>query len=68
MKLTIYHGHEKPMTAVGKNQCNLLAFAEKYRGWHSFNNKDRATKKAIKALSDKGFIEVIADQFKFKGN
>lgn len=24
-----------PMVAVGKNQCKLLAFAEKYQGWHT---------------------------------
>jgi hypothetical protein len=41
-KLTIWHGTEKPIVAIGKNQRNLLAFAEKYRGWHTFA-QDRAT-------------------------
>ena len=55
--LTIYHGATKPMKAIGKHQCALLAFAEKYRGWHSFAD-DKATKAAIMALSTKGYIKL----------
>lgn len=65
MKLTIYYGGNKPMIAIGKNQCNLLAFAEKYRTWHSFKN-DKATIHAINRLHEKGYIEVIQDQFRIK--
>ena len=60
----IYYGAAKPMTAVGKHQCNLLAFAEKYRGWHSFAD-DKTTMRAVQALHAKGYIEVIGDQFRF---
>ena len=53
------------MVAIGKNQCNLLSFAEKYRGWHTFK-KDRTTIAAISRLQQKGYIEVIQDQFRLK--
>lgn len=62
--LTIYHGASKPIKAVGVNQCRLLAFAEKYKGWHSFA-QDRATKRAVKALESKGCLVVLGDQFQF---
>lgn len=65
MKLAIYVGKDKPLVAVGVNQCNLLGFAEKYRGWHSFKN-DRPTKRAIKALENKGYLEVVGEQFRLK--
>jgi hypothetical protein len=61
--LKIYHGATKPMVARGKHQCNLLAFAEKYKGWHSFAD-DRTTKRAVEALKAKGYLEVIGDQFR----
>lgn len=64
MKLTIYYGGSKPIVAVGKNQCNLLAFAEKYKQWHSFT-QDRATKRAVSALAKKGALEISGDQFRF---
>lgn len=64
MKLTIWHGKETPMVAIGANQCRLLGFAEKYRGWHTFK-QDRPTKAAINALKNKGYIEVLGDQFRF---
>lgn len=54
--LTIYHGATKPIKAIGHNQCHLLAFAEKYRGWHSFAT-DRATIRAIEGLKAKGCIQ-----------
>lgn len=64
---TISCGAEKPIKAVGKNQCSLLAFAEKYRGWHSYK-KDRATTRAVAGLEKKGLLEVIPEncQFRFK--
>jgi len=61
--LKIYHGASKPMVARGKHQCNLLAFAEKYKGWHSFAD-DKATVKAVEALKARGYLEVIGDQFR----
>lgn len=64
MKLTIYTGGV-PMVAVGENQCNLLTFAEKYQGWHTYK-QDRPTKAAVRALQGKGYIEVIGDQFRFQ--
>jgi hypothetical protein len=62
--LTIFYGSSKTMKAVGKHQVKMLAFAEKYRGWHTFSN-DRDTKRAAKALHEKGYIEIIGDQFRF---
>ena len=57
MKLTIYHGKAKPITAVGKHQVSTLGFAYKYRGWHSFT-QDRTTKRAVEALVKKGCLEI----------
>ena len=65
MKFTYYYGAEKPIVAIGKNQCRLLSFAEKYRGWHTFK-QDRATVRAINALQAKGCLEIIGDQFRFR--
>lgn len=63
--LTIWHGREKPMRAIGRNQCRLLQFAESYRGWHSAA-KDRATQSAMRALSSKGYLETNEfGQFRF---
>ena len=61
MKLTIYDGHKTPMIAIGKNQCNLLEFAYKYPGWHTFH---KSAKNAIKRLQEKGYLEVVDDQFR----
>jgi len=62
---TIYHGAEKPMKAIGEHQCNLLAFAEKHRGWHNHAN-DRATLRALNALVRKGYLEYNQyNQFRF---
>lgn len=68
MKYAIYYGKEKPMVAIGKNQCNLLMFAEKYKGLHYYKPKCRATRLAIKRLSDKGYLQVdfVNNSFKFK--
>ena len=65
MKLTIYHGTEKPAIAIGKNQCELLEFAERYRGWHSYS-QDRSTLRAVEGLVRRGCIEVNNyEQFRF---
>lgn len=48
----------------GENQCNLLDFAFKYPGWHTFA-KDRATRNAVAGLVRRGLIEVQGRQFKF---
>ena len=64
MKLTVYLGRKKPLVAVGKNQCRLLAFAEKHRGWHSFNQKCRTTRAAIAGLKRRKCIQVKGDQFR----
>ena len=61
---TIYYGAAKPMVARGVNQCRLLQFAEKFRGWHTFRN-DVATKRAVMALHAKGYLQVSGDQFRF---
>lgn len=58
--LTIWHGAEKPIVARGVNQCRVLGFAEKFRGWHYFAS-DKPTQKAIAALCGKGYLE--SDEF-----
>lgn len=63
--LKIWHGKETPIRAVGVHQVRLLAFAEKYRGWHTFSN-DRTTRRAVQALQGRGCLEVVGDQFRFK--
>jgi hypothetical protein len=63
MKLTIWYGSQTPMVAIGKNQVQLLGFAEKYKGWHTFK-QDKATRNAINTLKNKGYLEVIDDQFR----
>lgn len=62
----IHHGAAKPMKAIGVNQCKVLLFAEKYKGWHSFRN-DRATRAAVERLHAKGYLDinVQTNQFKF---
>lgn len=62
---TIFYGAAKPIRAVGVNQCRLLGFAEKYKGWHTMAS-DRATRRAIRALQSKGCLEVAGDQFRFQ--
>lgn len=63
--LTIFYGASKPIKAVGANQVKLLGFAYKYNGWHTFKTNERATVLAINKLKDKGYLEVIGDQFRF---
>jgi hypothetical protein len=57
MTLTIHHGTDKPMHVTGKNQCNLLDFAFRNQGWHSFLY-DRSTTRAVDALERKGYLKV----------
>lgn len=66
MKFNIFHGSSKPLTAVGKHQVNMLQFAEKYRGWHSYAS-DKTTLKALNGLLKRGSI-VINDNHQFKIN
>lgn len=66
MKLEIYCGYKEPRIAVGANQCSLLEFAERYRGWHSYKH-DRATISAIKGLVRRRGIELNQfGQFRFR--
>lgn len=63
--LAIYYGASKPRRAVGAHQCRLLAFAEKYRGWHT-HAADRTTARAIAGLIRRGAIEASANnQFRW---
>jgi hypothetical protein len=63
--LTIWHGREKPIRAVGRHQVNLLGFAEKFRGWH-YAADDRDTQRALAALAKKGCLELNhSGQFRF---
>jgi len=50
---------------LGKNMRKALEFAVNNPGCHAFNYKCRATRNAIKALSDKKLI--ITYQFKMFG-
>lgn len=63
--LQIFDGSGRTLKAVGKHQCNLLEFAEKYRGWHTYA-RSRTTQRAIDGLERRGCIEVKGDQFRFK--
>ena len=63
--LKIWHGAEKPIVARGKNQVNLLGFAERFRSWHTAAT-DRATQRALTALVARGCIETNGHgQFRF---
>ena len=53
----VFHGKEKPLKAVGKNQSRLLEFAAKYPCWHSYAT-DKATLAAINGLEKRGSIVV----------
>jgi hypothetical protein len=66
MKLSIYHGTIEPFTAIGKNQCNMLDFAYKYHGWHSYAS-DKSTMRALNGLIKRGAI-VINNYNQFKIN
>lgn len=63
--MTIYYGKANPIKAVGKHQCKLLDFAHTYKGWHTFNTKDKDTVRAVHGLYKRGCLEVIGDQFRF---
>lgn len=64
MKFSIWYGAPSPIVAVGKHQCRLLQFAERFRGWHTFSG-DRTTVRAVSALARKGCLEISGDQFRF---
>jgi hypothetical protein len=64
MKLSIYHGTAQPFTATGKNQCNLLDFAYKYPGWHSYSS-DKPTMRALNGLIARNCI-VINEHNQFR--
>ena len=66
MTYTIYHGSIEPLTAVGKHQVNMLMFAEKYQGWHSYTT-DKTTLRALNGLLKRGSI-VINDNLQFRIN
>ena len=53
--LTIFYGAEKPLTAVGKHQTQLLGFLERYKGWHTMGT-DKSTVRAIEGLLRRGSI------------
>ena len=64
--LTIYHGKPEPMVAKGKTQARILHFAYQYRCWHFINTDCKRDIKAIRSLSDKGYLEVKDNQYRFK--
>lgn len=63
MKFSIYYGKARPIVAVGRHQCRLLQFAERFPGWHSYAS-DRATMRAVRGLQKRGCFEVSGDQFR----
>jgi hypothetical protein len=64
MKMTIYCGKEKPLTAIGKNQCDMLDFAYTYPTWH-YHSENSADIKAVVGLVKRGSIVLNEyDQFK----
>ena len=62
---TIFYGAEKPIKAVGKNQCRILDFAERFRGWH-YMRDDRGSVAAYRSLEKKGAIEIDGIRYRFK--
>lgn len=60
----IYCGNPKPLTAIGKNQCRMLQFAEKHQQWHSYG-EDRATLRALEGLEKRGSIYVDREAGQF---
>lgn len=63
--LTIWHGAPVPMVARGVNQCRILSFAERFKGWHYFAD-DKPTRRALSALEAKGYLERNeSGQFRF---
>lgn len=63
--MTIYYGKAAPIKAVGKNQCKLLDFVHTYKGWHTFNTKDKTTMRAVLGLQKMGCLEIVGDQMRF---
>ena len=53
--MTIWHGAQTPLKAVGKHQTRLLGFLEKHKGWHSMGT-DKATTRAVEGLLRRGCI------------
>lgn len=62
--LRLYDGSGRTLRAVGVHQCHLVAFAAKYRGWHTAA-KDRVTRRALAGAARRGLVRVVGDQFKF---
>lgn len=52
---TIWYGKPAPLTAVGVNQCRMLSFLERHKGWHTIAT-DRATMRAVSGLLKRGSI------------
>lgn len=67
MKITIYHGTKEPLKAIGKYQCNLLAFAFQNQTWHSYKENCILTKRAIDKLVQNNCI-VLNEFNQFKIN
>jgi hypothetical protein len=66
MTYTIYYGKKEPLKAVGKYQVNMLQFAEKYQGWHSYS-EDKTTLRALNGLLKRDAI-IINSNKQFKIN
>jgi hypothetical protein len=66
MTYTIYYGKKEPLKAVGKHQINMLMFAEKYQGWHSYS-EDKTTLNALNGLLKRKAI-IINDNKQFRIN
>jgi hypothetical protein len=66
MKFNIYYGKKEPLTAVGRHQVNMLEFAYKYQGWHSYS-EDKTTLRALNGLLKRGSI-IINEHKQFKIN
>lgn len=63
-KLTIFLGRQSgPLVAIGKNQCRMLVFAERHRGWHTIG-RGKADKRAAAGLQRRGCIEINGNQFR----
>lgn len=53
---------------MGPHQINVLRFAIRFQGWHTFA-KDRTMKRAVKSLHAKGLLEINEfRQFRLRQN
>ena len=64
--ITIFYGAKKPIKVTGRHCCNLFCFVFENQVWHSINYKDRNKRRAVASLHKRGYLEIVADHYRFK--